>query len=323
MREAIYPVPQPGVTTPPPSLLLFRLPPTLPVTKPLQGKPQDPIIVGPPRIIKVPIAEIVSRDVIKGIARGPFFVFPSQIIIVPNAEIVTRVITQGILQQVNIEGLSKLLKFVVPGVVPTPPVFSLHGVTQSIPDIAPSELLKITFADSPPVFGLRGIPLFIPDIPASKLLQIIIPVTPSGPPVFSLHGVSLNVLDISISKLSQILLPIVPSTPPVFSLHGVTQPDIIVSPSELLNPPILDIVSKIIIRGLPQDVFAANPPQLLQITITQALQDFPSIWAITGQLKSDIVDVRANPRMIIPITATPGTAFQVQRRRRWHRSTSG
>lgn len=272
MREAIYAVPQTPQVQLRPSLLLFRLPATLPVVKPLQGLSQAPIVVDPPRIISA------------------------------KAEIVSKVISKGIVQRISIEGLSQLLKFIAPVVAANPPIASLHGVVQPLPIISPSNLLEITPADIVSQVILRSILVDIPGVPASQLLKFIAP-SISAPPVFSLRGIKRDVAELLavaepsnlitvpfaeivssiitqgafqqlpadvLSKLIQILAQPTVANFPLYGLKGLLQEIALIEPSALIIVPTAEIISQVIIKGIVQIVPDITLSELNNLQIGRA-----------------------------------------------------
>src|SRR5216684_3430571 len=120
--EARYRVSQPLVVTTPPSKVVFRLPPTLPVQLSVKGIAREPYIANPP-VLYITKAEITSKGTTQGKAQSPFVVDP--------AEVTSRVLYQGIIQDVPTVFPSRLIAFVVPTVVPpSTAIIALRAVSQ-------------------------------------------------------------------------------------------------------------------------------------------------------------------------------------------------
>lgn len=294
MREAIYAVPQMPQVQLRPSTLLFRLPATLPVVKPLQGRSQTPIVVDPPRIISA------------------------------KAEIVSRVVSKGIIQGISIEGLSKLLRFIAPAIAVNPPVSSLRGIIQTVPILSPSNLLEITPADIISQIILQGELVDIPSMPASQLLKFIAPSLSAAPPVFSLRGIKRDVAELlAVAEPSNIIT--VPFAEIISSIiiQGELQPlpaDIISKLLQIFAQPQVANLPLYNLKGLLQEVALIEPSALIVVPTAEIISQVITKGLV--QVPSAVTLSQLN-NLLAAATPPPIVTAQRQNRRHWRRSTSG
>jgi hypothetical protein len=283
---------------PGPSRLLFRLPATLPIQKPLQGLPQLPFSVNASRVVLAK-AEIVSATVIGGITQlrliedlsrlikfkepsqaaippisslrsiiQPLItVPPSNLISIPAADIVSQAVIHPILQQISIESLSKLISIVAPPVIAPSPIRSLQGIAQPPMVVDLPKLVLVPFAD------------IVSSVITRSLLQ------PSN-----LEGLS--------KLLRADVIPTAPS-PPVFSLKGITQPINITPPSEFVVVPLADIVSQAIIHPILQQIATEGLSKLLRADVI-AISPGPPIRSLQG-IAQALAAIQPSNLVIVPI----------------------
>ena len=257
--EARYPVSQPKVSGLGPSRVVFRLPSTLPVQRPIQGVVRDPYVAGPPAV-KLTNAEITNQGIIRSIQ-----------------------------QLIAIGNLSKILRVDVAAVAPSPPIFSIRGITQFVPLVMPSDVITVPIADIVSQVVLRGLTQFPfvvdsskliripfaeltssivykivqPDVPItlpSEIIAIIAPtIIPSLPPIFALRNI-LKDLNIPLQP-SSIELPLAELTSNA-TIRGLLQDLITVGLPSIRNP-IAEITSNVVLKGLIQDIARVGNPTIL------------------------------------------------------------
>ncbi len=279
--EARYRVSQPLMVTTPPSKVVFRLPPTLPVQLSVKGIAREPYIANPP-VLYITKAEITSKGTTQGKAQSPFVVDPSKVIIVPFAEVTSRVLYQGIIQDVPTVFPSRLIAFVVPTVVPpSTAIIALRAVSQRPYLELPPSLATLSTAEIVSNVTIKGLPQDIIIVGLPKSYNPIAEITSNVIIRGLIQDVPIVGLPTILSAIAEIVMQGL--------VKGLPQDLILVGPSEIIFPTPAEIVSGAIIRGIIQDQILVEPSRVVRpprvvgvVFLTGITRSCPSLAPLAG-----------------------------------------
>jgi hypothetical protein len=264
------------------SVVLFGLEPDRDVLflRPLQGRPAHfPLVADPPRIIQVPFEvplpplDILFQRPLAGIVQRPVVVRPALLLQVPFAELPPQKPLIGILQAPFPVDPSRIIG--VPFAVAEPPINigfqrPLVGTIQPEVLVPSPRLLRVPFADLIPfrliVAGLDQQPLITG---LSRILRVTFPdvTTPAFDVLSQRPHQGVAQPDIVVSPSSLVQVPFAERIPLFLRpLVAIVQPDVVVPPSGIVRVPDAELVPfRLVLPGIVQAPFVTDPSRIIRV----------------------------------------------------------